>query len=917
MEENYESEFGASASASGGEYFPEPSSITGVNKLLDFGSIYDYLVKAASGITSLISMKKEERPVAAPQLAAARPAPIFEEKITALINCWGHGVNKTFSLDSSHYNNHQILLDTYDKCNNYSLLLAPRGALGFSVGGISDIQTRIGKYKVMTEIIKAVVKIINIEMGESEISRFIVYKILLLTFSKALKSPDFHTFYTQTFAGLLKKNLEQEKIERLEPIIDFENMSMSNYAKVLGQLNLSSGLFQVITFEKKTLPEALQWAEEAGPEFKQNIRAQGVEERIRQEENKLSCFSVCATISYNNNNTVKGVTEYDVNFDLRDLEGCAKKAVDTWFGRPGTVAGNKEREAGELLGFVFKILKGYNKEYSRLKEFEVILFEDTTIIYQCNPIVFKILFAIFFSYMNDGQNPEKSKSLFGQPIFAVSAGTEVTREVILRILDIATQKANFIIVDGTCQGVELFSKEERKIKLNASLQEKSRISEQLTGIVQGLINIEPTFTQEEVTRIGKRDIEKVLETKQMETLDKILQGMNAFVEGIKAKLVEYKERKRSMGSSMSMSMSMSMAAEGGQDFDDDDDDEEEMEFIVEMFEPKTILEYALDITQTLNIESGLSPTQPYTYLEEIEAIDGSQINLDELDQEEDKINTQIYGLVEDNEIVGAVIPKRASESGLLDSKTEIQDEIDTTQEYIDAMVCNSQAPILQAKLLEFTRRRGEKSDKMDVSSAATASSLSSSSSSKSSFLPRSKPTLSMAHERQPSELDKLPRVLSDRDAFLHKYVWGKTKEEQEAALKFVNDELSKIPKGVITRINDLQKSGIVGKKRAPGEKAANVPTENSSEWSDPENDKYRKDAYKWLEIQKHINDIIKDKTVEENIEKRRKTGGKPKNKKTKNNKKNKRRQTKKKTKRRITKKRRMVKRHRRQTNKKH
>ena len=107
------------------------------------------------------------------------------------------------------------------KCNNYSLLLAPRGALGFSVGGISDIQTRIGKYKVMNEIIKAVVKIINIEMGESEISRFIVYKILLLTFSKALKSPDFRTFYTQTFAGLLKKNLEREKIERLEPIIDF------------------------------------------------------------------------------------------------------------------------------------------------------------------------------------------------------------------------------------------------------------------------------------------------------------------------------------------------------------------------------------------------------------------------------------------------------------------------------------------------------------------------------------------------------------------------------------------------------------------------------------------------------------------------------------------------------------------------
>jgi hypothetical protein len=891
LKEEEEENFGAKAS--GGEYFPEPSSISGANKLLDFGSIYDYLVKAASGITSLISMKKEGQSVAVPQLAAALPAPIFEEKITALINCWGHGVNKTFSSESSRFNNHQILLDTYDKCNNYSLLLAPRGALGFSVGGISDIQTRIGKYKVMDEIIKAVVKIINIEMYESEISRFIVYKILLLTFSKALKSPDFRTFYTQTFAGLLKKNLEREKIERLEPIIDFENMSMSNYAEVLGQLNLSSGLFQVYTFEQRTLPEALQWAEEAGPEFKQNIRDQGIEERIRQDENKLSCFSVCATISYNNNNTVKGVTEYDVNFDLRDLEGCAIKAVDTWFGRPGAlalaVARNKEREereAGELLGFVFKILKGYNKEYSRLKEFEVILFEDTSIIYQCNPIVFKILFAIFFSYMNDGQNPEKSKSLFGQPIFAVSAGTEVTREVILRILDIATQKANFIIVDGTCQGVELFSKEERKIKLNASLQEKSRISEQLTGIVQGLINIEPTFTQEEVTRIGKRDIETVLETKQMETLDKILQGMNTFVEGIKAKLVEYKGRKRSMSSSSSSSsMSMSMAAEGGEDFDDDE--EEEMEFIVEMFEPKTILEYALDITQTLNIESGLSPTQPYSYLEEIEAIDESQRDLDALDQKEDEINTQIVNLEEVDERGVVVVKTQASESGLLDTKTEIQDDVEKTQEYIDAMVCNLQAPILQRKLLEITGQQGEKSAKMDVS-YAKASSL------PSSFLQRPikrSSTLSMAaHERQPSELDRLPRVLGDRDDFLHKYVWGKEEEKQREALKFVENELSKIPLDVKKKITVLQ--GL-GKKR---KNDINVPTENSSEWSDPEMEKHRKNAYKWLEIKKIIEDILDGKDES----KKAKIGGKPKNKKTKNNKKYKRQQTKKKSKRRYT-----------------
>ena len=168
-------DFGAKASASGEEdYFPESISTPGITQLLDFKSIFDYLVKATSSIAGVISMKKEDRPVAAlpapqlaaalpaPQLAAALPARIFEEKITALINCWGHGVNKIFPLNSRSYNNHQILLDTYNKCNNYSLLLAPRGALGFSVGGISDIQTRIGKYKVMTEIIKAVVKIINI-----------------------------------------------------------------------------------------------------------------------------------------------------------------------------------------------------------------------------------------------------------------------------------------------------------------------------------------------------------------------------------------------------------------------------------------------------------------------------------------------------------------------------------------------------------------------------------------------------------------------------------------------------------------------------------------------------------------------------------------------------------------------------------
>ena len=149
----------------------------------------------------------------------------------------------------------------------------------------------------------------------------------------------------------------------------------------------------------------------------------------------------------------------------------------------------------------------------------------------------------------------------------------------------------------------------------------------------------------------------------------------------------------------------------------------------------------------------------------------------------------------------------------------------------------------------------------------------------------------MAHERQPSELDKLPWVRPDKDAFLHKYVWGKEENEQREALKFVDDKLSEIPPDVIDSIQEL------GKKR---KKDANVPTENSSEWSDPEKDKYRKDAYKWLEIKKNIDDIIKGKDEESKRARTKTLGGKPKNKKTKNNKKNKRRQTKKKAKRRNT-----------------